>query len=70
MQCRSLQQLQHRGLGPQLAAPRCRIVARGLKENVAKLSSIDGITQVVLQPLGHVIPNQEGDLESRFLTVL
>jgi hypothetical protein len=38
------------------------VVAQGLKENVQALPSIDGVKQVVLQPLGHTIPNQEGML--------
>lgn len=38
------------------------MVAQGLKENVQALPSIDGVKQVVLQPLGHTIPNQEGML--------
>lgn len=36
------------------------VICRGLKENVAALPSIEGIQQVVLQPLGHTIPNAEG----------
>lgn len=36
------------------------VICHGLKENVAALPSIEGIQQVVLQPLGHKIPNAEG----------
>lgn len=36
-------------------------LVRGLKENVQPLMpAIEGIKQVVLQPLGHTIPNAEG----------
>lgn len=36
------------------------VICRGLKENLLALPSIEGIHQIVLQPLGHSIPNAEG----------
>lgn len=57
--CQCHTQLQPRS---QLGSRRAAVVAPGLKENVQALPSIDGIKQVVVQPLGHTIPNQEGSL--------
>lgn len=38
------------------------MIPHGLKENVQALPSIDGVQKVVLQPMNHTIPNQEGKL--------
>jgi hypothetical protein len=46
------QQLQQRRAG--------QLVARGLKENVAKLAPVDTVQLVTLQPVNHSIPNAPG----------
>jgi hypothetical protein len=46
--------------GSKRAVQRGLVIPHGLKENVQALPSIEGIQKVVLQPINHTIPNQEG----------